>query len=140
MTLSLRCILVASLLLFALLPAAGVTWRLTRNSAASVGELTNQVLRNVTLRIQGETENHLAQAHAVMNGLFPESMTPQQVRQARAWLEQPGLFEPLAFALTRHGATVSRVYLATAKGDFFAVEPSLTRSRAAWLRSALIRW
>lgn len=119
---SLRHILVVSLLLFALLPAAGVTWLLARSSTQSVGELTNQVVRNVALRVQGETENHLQQAHTIMNGLFPDKLSTQQIRQARLWLEQPALFEPMAFALTRQSPEVPILYMATVKGNFFGVE------------------
>ncbi|MDB5965277.1 MAG: response regulator, partial [Polaromonas sp.] len=119
---SLRRILFVSLLLFALLPAAAVTWLLARSSTQSVGELANQVMGNVALRVQAETEHHLAQAQMVMDGLFPATLTPQQTRQARAWLEQPLLFEPMAFALTRQAPAVSQLVMATAKGNFFGVE------------------
>ena len=119
---SLRRILVVSLLLFALLPAACVTWLLVRSSNTSVDGLANDVMGNVALRVQAETENHLEQAQIVMNGLFPATLTKQQTRQARDWLEQPALFEPLAFALTRQSASVPFLYLATVKGNFFGVE------------------
>ncbi|MES2942131.1 MAG: response regulator [Pseudomonadota bacterium] len=119
---SLRHILVVSLLLFALLPAAGVTWLLARSSTQSVGELANQVVSSVAIRVQSETENHLQQAHVIMNGLFPLTLNPQQTRQARKWLEQPALFEPMAFALTRQSPSVPFLYLGTVKGRFFGVE------------------
>ncbi|MES2913076.1 MAG: response regulator [Pseudomonadota bacterium] len=119
---SLRSILVVSLLLFALLPAVVVTWLLARGSTQAVGELANQVMGNVALRVQTETENHLQQAHVIMNGLFPPVLNAQQVRQARTWLERPALFEPMAFALTRQAPAVPFLYLATVKGNFFGVE------------------
>jgi hypothetical protein len=119
---SLRRILVVSLLLFALLPAACVTWLLARSSNASVAGLANDVMGNVALRIQAETESHLEQAQIIMNGLFPATLTKQQTRQARDWLEQPALFEPLAFALTRQSSSVPFLYLATVRGNFFGVE------------------
>ncbi|MES1977700.1 MAG: response regulator [Pseudomonadota bacterium] len=119
---SLRSILVVSLLLFALLPAAVVTWLLARGSTQAVGELANQVMGSVALRVQTETENHLQQAHVIMNGLFPPVLNAQQIRQARTWLERPALFEPMAFALTRQAPAVPFLYLATVKGNFFGVE------------------
>ena len=119
---SLRHLLVVSLLLFALLPAACVTWLLARSSTQSVGELANQVVGNVALRVQAETEHHLQQAHTIMNGLFPATLNLQQTRQARQWLEQPALFESMAFALTRQSASVPYLYMATVKGYFFGVE------------------
>lgn len=119
---SLRRILVVSLLLFALLPAAGVTWLLARSSTQSVGELANQVMGSVALRVQTETEHHLQQAHVIMNGLFPATLNPQQIRQARKWLEQPALFESMAFALTRQSSGVPFLYMGTVKGNFFGVE------------------
>ncbi len=119
---SLRRILVVSLLLFALLPAALVTWLLARGSTQSVGDLANQVVSSVALRVQAETENHLQQAHVIMNGLFPEQLSRQQTLQARKWLEQPALFEPMAFALTRQSPSVPFLYMGTVKGHFFGVE------------------
>lgn len=119
---SLRRILVVSLLLFALLPAALVTWLLARSSTQSVGDLANQVVSSVAIRVQAETENHLQQAHVIMNGLFPEVLTKQQTLQARKWLEQPALFEPMAFALTRQSPSVPFLYMGTVKGHFFGVE------------------
>jgi hypothetical protein len=119
---SLRSLLVVSLLLFALLPAGVVTWLLARGSTQSVGELANQVMSSVALRVQTETENHLQQAHVIMNGLFPATLNMQQTRQARMWLERPALFEPMAFALTRQAPAVPFLYMATAKGNFFGVE------------------
>ena len=119
---SLRRILGVSLLLFALLPAGLVTWLLARGSTQSVGELANQVVSNVAIRIQAETENHLQQVHVIMNGLFPATLNPQQTRQARRWLNQPSLFEPMAFALTQQSPSVPFLYLGTASGNFFGVE------------------
>ncbi len=122
---SLRHILGVSLLLFALLPAALVTWLLARSSTQSVGELANQVVSNVAIRVQAETENHLQQAHVIMNGLFPATLKPSQTRQARRWLAQPSLFEPMAFALTQQSPSVPFLYLGTASGNYFGVEQTL---------------
>ena len=119
---SLRRILGVSLVLFALLPAGLVTWLLARSSTQSVGELANQVVSNVAIRIQGETEHHLQQVHVIMNGLFPATLNPRQTQQARRWLRQPSLFEPMAFALTQQSASVPYLYLGTASGNFFGVE------------------
>ncbi|MES2512245.1 MAG: response regulator [Pseudomonadota bacterium] len=119
---SLRSILVVSLLLFALLPAGVVTWLLARGSTQAVGELANQVMGSVALRVQTETENHLQQAHVIMNGLFPATLNAQQTRQARTWLDQPALFESMAFALTRQAPAVPYLYMASAQGNFFGVE------------------
>ena len=122
LTFSLRHILVVSLLVFALLPASLVTWLLARSSTSSVGDLANQVMRTVALRVQTETENHLQQAQVVMNGLFPATLTAQQTVQARRWLDQPELFEPMAFALTRQAPSVPTLYMGNVRGNFFGVE------------------
>jgi signal transduction histidine kinase/CheY-like chemotaxis protein/HPt (histidine-containing phosphotransfer) domain-containing protein len=135
-TFSLRHILVVSLLLFALLPAAVVTWLLARSSTQSVGDLANQVVSSVALRVQGETENHLQQAHVIMNGLFPATLNRQQTLQARLWLEQPALFEPMAFALTRQSPSVPFLYMGTVKGHFFGVEQT---SRGAEVTTREVR-
>ena len=122
LTFSLRHILLVSLLLFALAPAALVTWLLARSSTESVGLLANQLVSSVAVRVQAETENQLQQAQVIMNGLFPATLNSQQTRQARRWLDQPGLFEPMAFALTRQSPSVPFLYLGTASGHFFGVE------------------
>ena len=119
---SLRHILLVSLLLFALLPAALVTWLLAHSSTDLVGILANQLVSSVAVRVQAETESQLQQAHVIMNGLFPVTLNAQQTRQALRWLDQPALFEPMAFALTRQSPSVPSLYLGTAKGHFFGVE------------------
>lgn len=119
---SLRRTLVVSLLVFALVPAAGVTWLLASSSQNSVRELAEELVKSVAIRVQAETENHLQQAHVIMNGLFPPALNAQQTLQARKWLDQPALFEPMAFALTRQSPGVPVLYLATVKGNFFGVE------------------
>ena len=122
---SLRHILGVSLLLFALLPAGLVIWLLARSSTQSVGDLANQVVSNVAIRVQSETENHLQQVHVIMNGLFPAKLNSQQTRRARRWLHQPSLFEPMAFALTQQSPSVPFLYLGTASGNFFGVEQTV---------------
>ncbi len=119
---SLRRILGLSLVLLALVPALLVGWLMARASAQAAQELAGKTLAQVASLVQSGTEDHLRQAHAVLNGLFPERMTPAQVAQAREWLRAPAQFEPMAFALTRQSGAVPVLYYANLRGEYFGVE------------------
>jgi signal transduction histidine kinase/DNA-binding response OmpR family regulator len=123
-TLSLRRVLVVSLLLFALVPAALVAWLMARSSAQAVQDLAGSILFNVAARIQSGTEAHLGQAHKVLDGLFPERLNAAQTEQARDWLRHGAAFEPMAFALTRQSADVPHLYFGNSRGEYFSVENS----------------
>jgi signal transduction histidine kinase/DNA-binding response OmpR family regulator len=121
-TLSLRRILVVSLLLFALVPAALVAALMARSSARAVQDLAGGILFNVAAKIQAGTEAHLGQAHNVLNGLFPERLNAAQTEQARDWLRHGAALEPMAFALTRQFPDVPHLYFGNSRGEYFSVE------------------
>ena len=121
-TLSLRRILVVSLLLFALVPAALVAGLMARSSSQAVEDLAGGILLNVAAKIQAGTEAHLGQAHNVLNGLFPERLNASQTEQAREWLRSGGAFESMAFALTRQSQDVAHLYFGNNRGEYFSVE------------------
>ncbi|MGQ2980917.1 MAG: response regulator [Polaromonas sp.] len=123
-TLSLRRVLVVSLLLFALVPAALVAGLMARSSAQAVQDLAGGILFNVAAKIQAGTEAHLGQAHNVLNGLFPERLGAAQTEQARDWLRHGAAFEPMAFALTRQSPDVPHLYFGNSRGEYFSVENS----------------
>ncbi len=123
-TLSLRRILVASLLVFALLPAALVAWLMARSSAQAVEDLAGGILFNVAAKIQAGTEAHLGQAQNALNGLFPERLNASQTEQAREWLRNGPAFESMAFALTRQSPDVPHLYFGNSRGEYFSVENS----------------
>jgi len=119
---SLRRILAASLVLLALIPALLVAWAMGRASASATGALAGTLLTEVAERVRSGAEDHMRQAHAVLDGLIPGRMTPAQVEQARAWLRDTAQFEPMAFALTRQSPAVPRLYFGTARGEYFGVD------------------
>ena len=119
---SLRRILGVSLLLLTLVPAVLVAWLMARASSQAAEDLAGSILTHVAGLVQSGTEDHLQQAHGVLNGLFPERMTPAQVQQARAWLRDPAQFESMAFALTRQSPSVPLLYFGNARGEYFGVE------------------
>jgi len=121
-TVSLRRVLVASLLVFALVPASLVAWLMARSSDQAVQDLAGGILFNVAARIQAGTEAHLGQAHTALNGLFPESLSAIQTEQARDWLRQSPLFEPMGFALSRQSPDVPSLYFGNNRGEYFSVE------------------
>lgn len=120
-TFSLRRILVASLLVFALVPAGLVAWLMARSSAEAVENLAGSILLNVATRIEAGTQAHLGQAHNVLNGLFPERLTATQTEQARDWLRHGSAFEPMAFALSMQSPDVPSLYFGNSRGEYFSV-------------------
>ena len=119
---SLRRILGVSLLLLTLVPAVLVAWLMARASTQAAEDLAGSILTHVAGLVQSGTEDNLRQAHAVLNGLFPERMTPAQVQQARAWLREPAQFESMAFALTRQSPSVPLLYYGNVRGEYFGIQ------------------
>ena len=100
-TFSLRTVLITSLLLFALLPAATVGWFLYRSNLQSVHLLSEKIIDDMTERIKADVESHLAQAHVTLNSIIPDQPDATALRRARRLMESPELFEQTAFAMTR---------------------------------------
>ncbi len=119
---SLSRILMASLLVFALVPAVLVAWMLARSNVAALDELGGKIVSDVARRVQIDTENHLSQAHLVLNGLLSVEPNEEQNERALSWLVNPSLFEPVAFALTRQSESATYLFLGTNEGEFFGVE------------------
>ena len=132
---SLRRILGISLLLLTLVPAVLVAWLMARASSQAAQDLAGSILTHVAALVQSDTEDHLRQAHGVLNGLFPERMTPAQVQQARAWLREPAQFEAMAFALTRQSPSVPLLYFGNVRGEYFGVESTTEGVRLAIRRA-----
>lgn len=121
-TLSLRRVLVTSLVIFAIVPAGVAAWLMKRSSDEAIQSLAGSVLFNVAARIQTGTEAHLAQGHTALNGLLSERMSLPQTEHARDWLRQSVLFEPMAFALSRQSPDVPNIYFGNNRGEYFAVD------------------
>lgn len=143
---SLRRLLAVSLVLLATVPAVLVAWLLARAGNDSVEALAGRLLTQVAAVVQADTEHQLAQAHGVLNGVFPERLTPADQEKARRWLREPARFEPTAFVLTRHAPELPALHFANLKGEYFGVEatPEGTRvgvravggaGRSFWLAS-----
>ena len=130
---SLRTVLIVSLLLFSLLPAATVGWFLYRSNVQSVQLLSGKIIEDMTERIKADVEGHLAQAHVVLNGMIHEQPDASAVLRARQLIESPELFEQTAFAMTRMTPDVPRMYLGSSRGEFLAVD-TFTRDAATMVR------
>ena len=118
----LRTILICSLLVFALLPAGLVGGLMYSSTLQNVDKLSNKIISDVAYRVQLDTENHLLQAHSLLNGLLRTLPTPEQTQQVQALMAAPETFESLAFSLTRMLPDVSFLYFGTALGDFYGVQ------------------
>ena len=121
-TWSLRTVLVTSLLLLSIVPAATVGWFLYRSNLQTVHTLSEKIVEDVAQRVKADTEAHLLQAHVVLNGLIQEQPGNSAVLRARQLIEKPELFEQTAFAMTRMTPEVSSISLGTDRGDFLGVE------------------
>ncbi|MGA8785413.1 MAG: response regulator [Polaromonas sp.] len=119
---SLRTVLVTSLLLFSILPAATVGWFLYRSNLASVHTLSEKIVEDVALRVKNGTEEHLLQAHMVLNGLVNEQPAESAMMRARQLVQKPELFEQTAFAMTHMTPYVPKMYLGTYRGEYLAIE------------------
>ena len=121
-TFSLRTVLIVSLLLFSLLPAATVGWFLYRSNLQSVQLLSGKTIDDMTGRIEADVENHLAQAHVMLNGIVREQPDASALLRARQLMESTDLFEQTAFAMTHMMPDVPRMDLGTHRGVFLGVE------------------
>ena len=133
MAFSLRTVLVVSLLLFSLLPAATVGWFLYRSNVQSVQLLSGKIIEDMTERIKADVERHLAQAHTVLNGMVHAQPDASAVLRARQLIASPELFEQTAFAMTRMTPDVPRIYLGSYRGDFLGVD-TFTQDAATLMR------
>ncbi len=118
----LRTILICSLLVFALLPAGLVGGLMYRSTLENVDKLSNKIIYDVAYRVQQDTENHLLQAHALLNGLLRTQPTAAQSQDMQRLMAQPQEFESIAFPLTRMLHDVSFLYLGNAQGAFYGVQ------------------
>jgi signal transduction histidine kinase/CheY-like chemotaxis protein len=128
----LRSILVCSLLVFALLPAGLVGGLMYKSTLQNVDKLSNKIIYDVAYRVQLDTENHLLQAHSLLNGLLRPEPTLEQTQSVQKVMVAPEAFESLAFSLTRMLPDVSFLYFGDAQGAFFGVQQQVgdTQQRA----------
>ena len=126
----LRTVLTASLLLFAVVPAALVGWSMHRSNVQTVEALARKVIADVARRVQSDTLEHIGQAQTIFNGMLPEVPNQQQAQTAQELLENPLRFEALAFTLTRMTPSVTYLYLGTEKGYFCGVRPATDNSQS----------
>ena len=120
----LRSVLTASLLVFAVLPAAVVGWTMHRSNLQTVEVLGHKVIGDVASRVQVDTLEYIDQAQTIFNGMLPEVPNKQQAERAQEFVYNPLLFESLAFTLTRMTPNVTYLYLGTRDGSFVGVKPA----------------
>jgi signal transduction histidine kinase/CheY-like chemotaxis protein len=121
----LRAVLMSSLLLFSLLPAATVGCFLYRSHLHSVHTLSEKIVEDVAQRVKTDTETHLLQAHEMLNGLIQERPTELDAVRARLLIQKPALFEQSAFVMTGMTPDVPKMYFGTERGQFLGVETRL---------------
>ena len=118
----LRTILIYSLLVFALLPAALVGGLMYRSTLENVDRLSSKIIDDVAFRVQQDTENHLLQAHSLLNGVIKPKPTPDQTLKIQELMAQPASFEALAFSLTGMLPDVSFLYFGNQASAFYGVQ------------------
>ena len=119
---SIRSLLGLSLLFLVMVPALLVAWWMMQRSTHIVDELANRALQDSAGRGQAEIQSHLQLAFNTLDGLMPENKSQVQTAQALAWVRDPALFAPMAFALTRASPNLRFVYFSSAAGNVYGVE------------------
>ena len=119
---SLRSVLVTSFLVFSIIPALLVGWSLYQSNLQAIQILTEKVLADTAQRIQADTEDHLNEAHTLMNGLVHAKPSEAGLDRARQLIQKPEFFEQTAFPMTRMSPNVSYLYMGTQLGEFMGVE------------------
>lgn len=121
---SVRKILGVSLVLLALVPAVVVGLLLVHASSRAAGDMAGSILTHVADRVQIGSEDHLLQAHEVLNALALPKPSPAEAAALRDWLRDTSAFETMAFALIRQSPYLSALYIGDAHGNYLGVEPT----------------
>jgi signal transduction histidine kinase/CheY-like chemotaxis protein len=119
---SIRSLLGVSLLLLVILPCLTMAWWLVQRAPAAVEELASRALQDAARRAQSDSQAHLMNAYRALDGLMPENRTTVRTAQALAWVSDPALFAPMAFALTRASSDLRFVYYRSEAGAVHGVE------------------
>lgn len=119
---SIRSLLGLSLLFLVIIPALLVVWWMFQRNASLVDESANRALQQSAAHEQAVAQNHLQLAFSTLDGLLPENRSQVQTAQALTWVQDPALFAPMAFALTRASPNLRFVYFTSAAGDVYGVE------------------
>ena len=119
---SIRSLLRLGFVLLALIPALLTGWVMLQRSSLVTGELANKALQDAADRGKSDIQAHLQLANKALDGLMPSNVTGPQSAQALAWLSDPALFAPMAFALTRMSQDVRFIYYTSATGEVHGVE------------------
>jgi signal transduction histidine kinase/DNA-binding response OmpR family regulator len=130
----LRSILVCSLLVFALLPAGLVGGLMYRSTLENVDNLSNKIISDVAYRVQLDTENHLLQAHSLLNGLLKPKPSAEQSLKVRQLMADPSAFESLSFSLTGMLPDVSFLYFGDQQGAFYGVQQLPSQTQASTIK------
>ena len=93
-----------------------------KSTLKNVDNLSNKIVRDVAYRVQLDTENHLLQAHSLLNGLLSPTPTSVQVQRLKKLMSEPAEFESLAFSLTQMLPDVSFLYFGDTQGAFYGVQ------------------
>ncbi len=119
---SLRSLLGFSVLLLVILPCLIAAWLLVQRAPMAVEELASRALQEAARRGQAGSQAHLVSAYKALDGLMPENSTKVRSDQALAWVSDPALFAPMAFALTRSSSDLRFVYYGSQAGAIHGVE------------------
>lgn len=121
---SVRKILGVSLVLLALVPTVLVGLLLLHASSRAAEDMAGSILTHVADRVQISSEDHLLQAHKVLNALTSPKPSPSEAAVIRGWLHDTTAFETMAFALMRQSPHISALYISDARGNYLGVEPT----------------
>lgn len=95
------------------------TWRVS--TALAVPPPLTQALQDAGMRGQDDVQQYIWQAHQVLDGLLARDLARADDSSLR-WVQDPALFAPLGFALTRITPDIQFVYFDSLKGQAHGVE------------------
>ncbi len=133
-----RNLLMALLLLFAVLPVMLVGWLLYKSNVQTVDQLSQKIILDVVQRVLVDAEAQFQTVDVVLNGLISPEPSDAQTKAARRLISQPEEFEKLATLLTRVAADVPYLYFGSSKGEFLGVEQTV-RAGAGLMRVGVQR-
>lgn len=119
---SVRSLLGLGFVFMALIPGLLIGAVMLQRSSVVAQEMAEKILQDAASRGQSDVQAHLQLANRVLDGLLPGSKTSPQGVQALAWLSDPALFAPMAFALTRMSQDLRFIYFTSSTGETHGVE------------------
>jgi signal transduction histidine kinase/DNA-binding response OmpR family regulator len=119
---SVQSLSIGLLLLFAVVPAAIVGWKLHDSMIQSAMILSQRIMQDTAQRVQHDAQKQIELANTVLSGIIEPELAPGQLDRARRMMTEPLEFEATAQALVRMYPQIPFVFMGRADGGFLGVQ------------------